>query len=553
MQIVLKGSLPSGEIAQKLLFSSSDPIGKSGIADWEHTAAAVFPGGSFHSDLTVARRLAYLDGRPSKLVGQELLRRENSFSPLTSEQRINLEAAGSDRAVYLITGQQPGLFGGPMLWYFKALTAVTLARQWTAKLSRPVIPIFWVAGDDSDLQECNHVDLLDARAKEVVGSLALPFPNSNRPIPVGERQVDPDALAALLARLSPIWNSDTVDTLRRCYPVPSTLSSGFLRLAQLLLGKEGILFIDGYSKHVRELSRPILEQAIEHFDGYHEALTKGTNTTEAAGIKTQVGLRPGLIHAFALIQGERHRLYAEHASDGSLRVYTQESPSHNLYPTLSDLELTHDVFTRPLVVDAALPVLGHILGPAELRYFSQMSSLFIEVTGDMPLLQPRMSAIVAPQEAWDDFNKNGLDLPEVVRMKASGLRSWLQEKQWRSHPIASMLSSSQGERWVEELRHLHGSHFNDRGSLDRFEKSVGHAWMRYLRSLERASFDERATDYQSLFAHLQWLGGGQGQDRHLNYPSLFNVLGKEGFAALRAALSPTNTEQQFLFFSRSDK
>ena len=78
----------------------------------------------------------------------------------------------------MLTGQQPGLLGGPMLWYYKALTCAALAKEWSARLARPVIPIFWVAGDDSDLAECNHVELLDARAADVHGDLRLPFPSA---------------------------------------------------------------------------------------------------------------------------------------------------------------------------------------------------------------------------------------------------------------------------------------------------------------------------------------------------------------------------------------
>ncbi|GEM_PF-2396826 len=573
MAVTSHARLPAEDTAQKLLFSSSDPVGKSGVDGWEHAAAEVYPGGSFRSDLAVARRLAFLDGRPSRAQAQELLRNENAFAPLTPEQRANLEAAGSDRAVFLITGQQPGIFGGPILWLYKALTCAAMAKEWSARLSRPVIPIFWVAGDDADLQECNHVELLDARASEVAGPLSLPFPDASRPIPVSERHVDPGGLAALLARLSRIWGSEIVDALRRCYPVPSTLTAGFLRLAQTQLGKEGVLFVDGYSKRVRTLARPVLEQAVFDWDGYQAALIQGTKAAEAAGIPAQVGLRDGVVHAFALIGGERHRLFgerlpgngerlpgnrngatADRVSEGIAdRIYIPEQPKVDLMPRLSELELTHDVFTRPLIADAIFPVLGHILGPAELRYFGQMSRLFLQTTGDMPLLHPRMTATVAPRAAWEDFQAEGIDVQDMVRLGESGLRTRLEDRVWRAHPASTALSADPGEQWLQGLRQVHGQYFRDAGPLQRFEKTMGLAWKRYLRSLERMAFDGSAQYKRKLFEHLQWLGGGMGQDRHMSLPTLLNALGNNGLAALRAAMDPTKPELQVFLFTNEDR
>ena len=528
--------LPSEDTAQKLLFSGSE----------------VFPGGSFRSDLAVTRRLAYLDGSPSRSKVQGLLTKENAFAELTPQQKVNLEAAGSDRALFLITGQQPGLFGGAVLWFYKALTCAALAREWSARLSLPVIPIFWAAGDDADLQECNHLELLEERASEVHGPLSLPFTKPAHPIPVSTRHLDATAIAALLARLTPLWNSETIETLRRAYSVPGTLTTGFLRLAQSQLGKEGILFVDGYSPNLRALARPVLELAIKKWATYQAALLKGTEIAKAAGIQTQVPLRPGVVHAFSLLGGVRHRLYGETMVGGADRIYTPEQPTTNLLSNLAGLDLTHDVFTRPLIADAVFPVLGHVLGPAELRYFAQMSKLFPEITGDMPLLHPRMTAAVASHQAWKDFQGEGLEISDLVRVGPAGLRTKLEDRIWKAHPASSALSEMSGEKWIAGLRKMHSLYFPDQGPMQRYEKTLGAAWKRYLRSLERMAFARSARTKENLFKHLHWLGGGMGQDRHLNFPSLLYALGKEGLENFRTAVDPMQPEPQLFLFSKDE-
>jgi hypothetical protein len=553
MRVTLHSLLPAQDAAQRALFDSpvkTDPAeGTIPVTQ----GAAVYPGGHFRSETHVARRLAHLDGRIGfdPALGrvraglQEFLRHENAFAPLAPEQRANLDAAASPAAVFMLTGQQPGLLGGPILWYYKALTCAALAREWSARLKRPVIPVFWVAGDDSDLDECNHVELLDRRAADAHGDLRLPFPEAYRQLAMGERRVDPAAFADLLKRLGAIWGPEAADTLRRAYPVPSTLSSGFLRLAQAQLGREGILFVDGYSRNLRALSRPVLERAIAEREAWQARLRQGTAAAEAAGIPAQVELREGVVHAFALRAGERHRLFGERKQSRDT-LYTPDRPGHDLGQAIGALELTHDVFSRPLVADRIFPVLGHVLGPAELRYFAQMAPLFLAQTGDMPLVHPRMTAAIAPSAAFEEFRAEGFDVPEAVRFGPASLRVRLSERAWQAHPASAALTPALAEKWFAAPHKLHARFFRDAGPMERFEREAAAAWKRYLRSMERAQYAAIAPAKRALFDHLRWLGNGMGQDRHLGLGSLLSAIGREGFDALRAAVDPTAVEMQLL-------
>lgn len=513
-------------------------------------SAAIYPGGHFRDEAHVTRRLAHLDAAGPSQGGprtdlQEFLRHENAFAPLAPEQRANLDAAASPAAVYMLTGQQPGLLGGPILWYYKALTCAAIARSWAARLGRPVIPVFWVAGDDSDLAECNQVELLEEGGDVPRGDLRLAFPDAARPIAMGERRVDPEGLKALLKRVGRTWGSETVETLGRAYPVPSTLASGFMRLAHAQLGREGILFVDGYSKHLRARARPVLEQAVQRWEIWQAALARGTAAAAAAGIPAQVDIREGAVHAFALKGGERHRLFAQRNATGE-RVYLQERPGQDLRGSLASLELTHDVFSRPLAADAIFPVLGHVLGPAELRYFAQLAPVFLETTGDMPLLHPRMTAAVAPAQAWEAFSADGLDLADALRYGPAALRLRLADRAWRAHPASTAFAGAGADRWLDGVRKLHGRHFKDPGPQDRLERTVASAWKRYQHGLEKAVYASTAREKQHLFDHLRWLGNGMGQDRHLGLGSLLHALGRDGFHALRGELDPVADELQLI-------
>ncbi|MEO6097335.1 MAG: bacillithiol biosynthesis BshC [Fibrobacteria bacterium] len=542
MQLDAHSRLSAEDAAQRVLFASPD-MGAGALGDGA-LSEAIYPGGHFRSDAAAPRRLAHLDSLPPRPGIREFLRHENAFAPLAPEQRANLDAAASRQAVFMLTGQQPGLLGGPILWYYKALTCAALAREWSIRLARPVIPIFWVAGDDADLDECNHLELLDRRAADFKGERRLSFPDTHRTLAIGERRIDPDGLEDLFRRLGRIWDPETVDQLRRAYPVPSTLSSGFKHLAQTLLGREGILFVDGYSKNLRALARPMLETALKDWEGWQETLILGTAAAAAAGIPAQVALRPGVVHAFSLRRGERQRLFARKTGPETDCVYTPDHPSLNLASSAADLELTHDVFSRPLVADALFPVLGHVLGPAELRYFAQLAPLFLRTTGDMPLVQPRMTATVAPQNAFDAFLAEGMELTDAMKFGPAVLRTRLSERLWRAHPASAALTQGPAERWLEGLRKVQTRHFKDAGPLDRFEKTLQSGWKRYIRALERSAYSGTEWHRQFLFDHLHWLGNGLGQDRHLGLGTLLNEIGRDGFAKLREVVDPVSTELQ---------
>ena len=63
----------------------------------------------------------------------------------------------AENAVAVVGGQQAGILTGPLYSVHKAITVILLARKQREKLGVPVVPVFWVAGEDHDLNEINHV------------------------------------------------------------------------------------------------------------------------------------------------------------------------------------------------------------------------------------------------------------------------------------------------------------------------------------------------------------------------------------------------------------
>ena len=93
-------------------------------------------------------------------VAEALARQQEARGSKAAAERARALAAPGAAAV--VTGQQAGLFGGPLFVLWKALETVAVARRLEAERHKPVVPVFWVASDDHDFAEVRATTIVDA-------------------------------------------------------------------------------------------------------------------------------------------------------------------------------------------------------------------------------------------------------------------------------------------------------------------------------------------------------------------------------------------------------
>ncbi len=469
---------------------------------------------------------------------QEFLKGENNFSYLSEQQKINLAAAERPETRYLLTGQQPGLLGGSILWFYKALTAVTLAKKHSTK-ENPVIPLFWIAGDDSDVVECNHFELLEMASHD--SHFLLPHHNKKVLKPVGERELGrgcrelKQQLKTLLKNIPPDWWDEFLkDDL--------TFSQSFKLIAQKLLGETGLLFADGSSQGFKKLSNPILKEIAESAKVFQSHFNQVTEEIKSFK-KPQIDYKEHVIHCFFMEKGVRKRMRYKggqfYPADGSQQVLDLQK--------LSDEGcLTHDAVSRPIVLDKVFPVLGHVLGPSEMGYFTQLTEVFKKMTGHVPLVHPRLTATVIGREQFDGILKVA-SLESWLIMTSESLKRRLQEAP--SEPL-KLKSESLKNQLKLFLQGIKQREFTDEFDyFTRFEGRVLHEAERLEKKLNKVDYAKQAPSYQALFDVVQWLGNGKGQDRHLNIFSLINKVGHSGFKEWVKHLDPLSWEHLTLVLS----
>src|SRR5467141_1353806 len=250
-----------------------------------------------------SQRVVYDAGRRGKV--SEILERQNRAWGASSKTLANIERFKRG-ALAAVTGQQVGLFGGPLFSIFKALTAVKLAEQATAA-GVDCVPVFWLATEDHDLAEVNHVALLSEHGlpeRLAVESQALEG-HAVDDAPVGTVKFGPEIDPVVERAAALLGDSEVATWLREAYRPGESLGSAFALLFARLFADFGVILLDPADKDFHDLAKPLFCAAIERVSELDEALLARGQALEAAGYHQQVKVTSATTLLFEVKTGAR--------------------------------------------------------------------------------------------------------------------------------------------------------------------------------------------------------------------------------------------------------
>ncbi|GAC1419279.1 MAG: bacillithiol biosynthesis cysteine-adding enzyme BshC [Acidobacteriaceae bacterium] len=348
----------------------------------------------------------------------EALRLQNAGFGAGGETLRNIEKLRNGaRAV--VTGQQVGLLGGPLLTLLKAATAIARAKQVTAASGVEHVPIFWLATEDHDLEEIDQIALL---AKTTVETLRLPPPQRHSSAPVGDIPLGIGVGALLDQACELLGYSPVCDLLRECYGSDSTFSSGFARLMTRLFAAHGLIVLDASGREFHALGSATLRYAIEHAAELEEGLLARTAELEAEEYHAQVLVKPGasLLFLVSEIGGIKTREPLRHATDGTWKVGTGSSARSISQTELLQItseapeRLSPNALLRPVFQDTLLPTTAYVGGPAEVAYFAQSAVLYKQILGRMTPVIPRLSATLLERSIAALMDQHEVGFPDAL-------------------------------------------------------------------------------------------------------------------------------------------
>jgi bacillithiol biosynthesis cysteine-adding enzyme BshC len=460
-----------------------------------------------------------------------------------SEARArHLDALAAGGAAAVLTGQQAGLWLGPLYTFYKAAHAVALARWLSAEHALPVVPVFWVASEDHDFVEAAQCGLPTDGADPLWVRLGAPDP---RPIPMAYRRLGEgitEANATLARELSGLPAGRALTALFEAHYRPeATWSDAFAHALAEVFAEEGLLVLDSRAPEVLTAAAPIHRQALDRAAELADALAGRAALLGQRGFDAPVHVRPGAPLSFVHPdgpEGPRYRIepagegYALIGADGrtvdrgTLDRWLRDEPGR----------FSGSALLRPVVQDLLLPTAATVGGPGELAYLAQTPPLYEAFGRPMPMLAPRARfRVLSPRErrlcTALDLSPDDAASPRAKLLARLGAG---QRPEGLPDPAgleARVLGVARGE--LEALRTA--GETLDRGlakmvtrSEAALEKRIRRIADRYRRAL--ATRDDVTTARLDRLAGALYPGGAP-QERVFGLPAL---AAREGLAAFKA-------------------
>lgn len=341
----------------------------------------------------------------------DALKRQNELFGAGAKTFENIELLRKPETVAIVTGQQAGLFSGPLYTIYKALTAIKLAEKVRAT-GISVVPIFWVASEDHDYQEVSYIHMVDreghlntikhdageAAGKSSVGSLKL------------EHNIEASINALLNQLPESEFTQQLISHLREAYQPGTGFAVAFAKLLAKLFADYGVILLDPQDETCKQLARPVYEKALLNSKELAQALVAQSKTLESAGYHAQIHTHAEMSLLLVNEDGQRTAM----VQNGENFTLKSSGKSYTRNEMLGKLELHAELFSpgvalRAVVQDHLLPTIAYIAGPAELAYFAQLKPVYQHYQRVAPLIIARAGFTVIQDRFQHLLQKFDLD------------------------------------------------------------------------------------------------------------------------------------------------
>ncbi|MDQ3522896.1 MAG: bacillithiol biosynthesis cysteine-adding enzyme BshC [Gemmatimonadota bacterium] len=379
-----------------------------------HHAAMQFFRGDPFCLATHEARIAELSTRFGRSEREAAAAALRPSSPRAAERLARFVEEGG---AVVTTGQQTGLFTGPLYTVHKILGAITLADVLEKKLDKVVLPVFWSASEDHDWAEVNHAWMIDGGGR--LRRLELPS-DDLRPLPMSDRLVNAEIEVVFSDTRQTLqskpYAGDYLTLLQSAYQPGTSVAAAFRETIEGIFAPFDLLTTDASDPALKRTSAPILRAALEGAAEHEAVLQRTSRKLAEAGYHTQVNLVSGAANVFLHTEAGRERL---HTAPGGwrTRLSRQQISTSEIGRLLKEdpRRLSPNVFLRPIVESSVFPVVAYVGGPGEISYLGQISELFGCFGMSPPVVFPRPSVLFLPADIRTSVAKLGLEISDLSK------------------------------------------------------------------------------------------------------------------------------------------
>jgi len=374
---------------------------------------------------TIARVQAFAARRDRDAVADALIAQQvHRGAP--PEARAAAERLREATTVAVVTGQQAGLFGGPLFTLLKAVTAIKLAARLRLEFGVTAVPLFWIDAEDHDWNEVSGVEVLDGDYG--LRTLRLADPPGAGTTPVASLTLDRSVEAAIddLATALPAteFTGSLLTRLRSAYRPGTGMSSAFGRWLEFTLGELGLVVYCSSDPATKPLAAPVFAREAQFPGTTAELADAAGRDLVARGYHAQVAPHGDTLALFSLASGRTPiRVEAGRYHVGGRLL--------DLPALLADIQHTPGAFSpnvllRPVVQDTLFPTVAYVAGPNELAYLGQLRGVYEHFGVPMPLMYQRASATILDSAGVRFLERYGLPLAALQAQNESALNHLLE-------------------------------------------------------------------------------------------------------------------------------
>jgi bacillithiol biosynthesis cysteine-adding enzyme BshC len=334
-----------------------------------------------------------------------------------AETLANIERLRDADCLAVVSGQQAGLFTGPLYTIYKALSAVKLAGCLTQRGTKAV-PVFWIATEDHDFAEVATAEFIGCDCR--LASVSVPSEMHAEASPVGSVVLD-DSIDETIKRLLDVLPStefipEIEGLLRETWKPGRSYGDAFAEMITRLIGSYGLILLDPLDARLKRLAAPLYAQAAERASEIASALVTRSRELEEAGYHAQVATSENAFPLFLHTEdGARHAV----ARTSSGRYKVKNAREEYTVTELAEMaandpqKFSPNVTLRAVVQDYLLPTVAYFGGAAEIAYFAQTSEVYRLLNRPATPILPRASMTIVERRTWRTLERYGLSLSDL--------------------------------------------------------------------------------------------------------------------------------------------
>ncbi|MCZ0755536.1 bacillithiol biosynthesis cysteine-adding enzyme BshC [Anoxybacillus sp. J5B_2022] len=363
----------------------------------------------------------------------------------SSQTFENIQKLANASSVVVIGGQQAGLLTGPLYTIYKIISIIQLAKEQEQQLGVPVVPVFWIAGEDHDIAEIDHVYIAE---NGKVQKRTYPHSVQEKRM-AAELSIDRETCLQWLKEVVETYGetettNDVLRFLEDCIEQANTFVDFFAAIVLRLFASEGLVVVNAADGALRSMESEFFTALIERHRDVTNAVIKQQQLLAQLGYRKALDIEPQCANLFYYDGCERWLLEYEKETDrfrskkGDIAFSKQELL---MLAKKDPYKLSNNVVTRPLMQEFLFPTLAFIAGPGEIAYWAELKEAFTLFSYTMPPVVPRLNMTLVERSIQTDLQELGLTVEQVLQGHIDEAKVAWRKRQIK-YPLDEMIATA---------------------------------------------------------------------------------------------------------------